>query len=91
MRGSARSPCSPLTPPPGATLSTGATLSRLPPSSPITPPDVDSPTRDVRLDALLLDPAKIGSVALRRLVEEVRTNRTPPVGFYDRVHNRHNR
>ncbi len=44
---------------------------------------------DIRLNGLLIDPASIGSVALRRIVEEVRN----PVshGAYDRVHNRHNR
>jgi hypothetical protein len=45
---------------------------------------------DIRLNALLIDPAAIGSVALRRLVEEVRHEHYRP-GAYDRVHNRHNR
>jgi len=46
---------------------------------------------DVRLDALLLDPEKLGSVTLRRLVEEVKRGHTMPGSAYDRVHNRHNR
>jgi hypothetical protein len=47
---------------------------------------------DVRLSALLLDPARIDSVALRRLVDEVRNDSARSGGGnYDRVHNRHNR
>ena len=50
------------------------------------------PISDIRLSPVLLDPSRIGSVALRRLVEEVR-NDSPRSdgGHYDRVHNRHNR
>ena len=47
--------------------------------------------KDVRLPALLLDPAKIDSVVLRRLVEEVQAGSTSPAACYDRIHNRHNR
>ena len=44
---------------------------------------------DVRLSPLLIDPSLIDSVALRRIVEEVRIH---PRGHpYDRWHNRHNR
>lgn len=50
------------------------------------------PLNDVRLSAVLLDPARIDSVALRRLVGEVRNDSTMQGGGnYDRVHNRHNR
>ena len=48
---------------------------------------------DIRLASILLDPSRMDSVALRRLVEEVR-NDSPSAGAhgsYDRVHNRHNR
>ncbi len=49
------------------------------------------PQTDVRLAALLIDPATIDSVALRRIVEEVRNPAPSGHGAYDRVHNRHNR
>lgn len=46
--------------------------------------------KDVRLPAFLLDPAKIDSVVLRRLVEEVQAGDVA-AACYDRIHNRHNR
>lgn len=58
----------------------------------MTAPPTLLPLDDVRLSPILLDPTCIDSVALRKLVEEVR-NDSPRAGggHYDRVHNRHNR
>lgn len=57
--------------------------------SPDQPPDPD----DVRISAILLDPTRIDSVALRKMVEEVRndSSRASHTGYYDRIHCRHNR
>ncbi len=37
------------------------------------------------------DASKVDSVVLRRLIEEVRYEKSPEYLLYDRVHNRHNR
>ena len=39
----------------------------------------------------ILDADKISSAVLRRLVEEVRTEKLEPATAYNRTHNRHNR
>ena len=39
----------------------------------------------------ILDAEKIPSAVLRRLIEEVRTEKLEPATAYNRTHNRHNR
>lgn len=39
----------------------------------------------------ILDAENISSAALRRLIEEVRTEKLIPATAYNRTHNRHNR
>lgn len=39
----------------------------------------------------VIDVEDIDSVALRRIIEEVRTDGPPRIGGYDRIYNRHNR
>jgi len=39
----------------------------------------------------ILDAEKISSAVLRRLIEEVRTDKLEPANAYNRTHNRHNR
>ena len=39
----------------------------------------------------ILDVEEIPSAALRRLIEEVRTEKLEPATAYNRTHNRHNR
>lgn len=46
---------------------------------------------DLAHSALDVDLQSIGSVALARLVEEVRVDCESTLHSYDRVHNRHNR
>jgi hypothetical protein len=48
---------------------------------------------DDQIYLLDIDLTKIESVALRRLIEEVRNpnHAYPPPGYYDRVYHRHNR
>lgn len=60
-------------------------------SEPLPPPLIGAGVPDVRISALLIDPATISSVALRRLVEEVRNETPRRRDMYDRIHNRHNR
>ena len=42
-------------------------------------------------DLLEVDTSKIPSTVLARLIEEVRSEKSPTPRVYDRVHNRHNR
>lgn len=53
------------------------------------PADLDSP----KLDAFILDEnGVVDSVALKRLIEEVRLQNEPPSpNAYNRIYNRHNR
>ena len=49
-----------------------------------TPLEVDS-------EQAILDAEKIPNALLRRLIEEVRTEKLEPATAYNRTHNRHNR
>ena len=40
---------------------------------------------------VIFDAEEISSVVLKRLIEEVRTEKLEPATAYNRVHNRHNR
>ncbi len=42
-------------------------------------------------DQPILDAHKLSSAVLRRLIEEVRTEKLEPATAYNRTHNRHNR
>ena len=42
-------------------------------------------------DQPILDADKLSSAVLRRLIEEVRTEKLEPATVYNRTHNRHNR
>ncbi len=51
---------------------------------------LDEP-QTVKSSTLDIDPKSVSSVALARLVEEVRNEEAATSQSYDRVHNRHNR
>lgn len=46
---------------------------------------------DVESGQAILDTEKVSSAVLRRLIEEVRTEKLEPATAYNRTHNRHNR
>jgi hypothetical protein len=52
------------------------------------PPVENSSEKDPRLEIKLAD---IDSVALRRLIEEVRAGGAHPLSSYNRIYHRHNR
>lgn len=54
-------------------------------------PRYDETPLEVDSEKALFDTEKISSAVLRRLIEEVRTEKLEPATVYNRTHNRHNR
>jgi len=51
----------------------------------------DEALREADSGQAILDADKISSAVMKRLIEEVRTEKLEPATAYNRTHNRHNR